>query len=159
MLLLALLAAAAPGTAAFGLSSSAFGAGQPIPVGHTCDGADRPPPLAVSGTPPSAGSLALVVDDPDAPAGTWVHWVLADVPPTARTIAPGAGAQGKNDFGKLGWGGPCPPKGPAHRYIFKLYALDKKLDAPSGITKAELEKRMEGHVIARAELIGTYARR
>lgn len=151
------------------LTSSAFAAGGAIPADFTCDGADRSPPLSWRGVPSGARSLALIVDDPDAPdpaapRTVWVHWVLYDIPPTAEGLAangsanPPAGARdGRNDWGKNGWGGPCPPAG-RHRYFFKLYALDSvlRLDRPN---KAMLEAAMQGHVIARAQLVGTYARR
>jgi Raf kinase inhibitor-like YbhB/YbcL family protein len=111
--------------------------------------------------------LALIVDDPDAPMGTWVHWVLYDLPANTRELPegiakqeelPSGARQGRNDFRKIGYGGPCPPPGPAHRYFFKLYALDSKTKLKPGATKADLEKAMKGHVLAQAELIGRYQR-
>jgi len=152
------------------LSSTAFATGAAIPVAHTCDGADVSPPLAWTGTPRDAAALVLIVDDPDAPAGTWVHWVLYDLPPSYTALPAAVGAvasppglggavQGRNDFRRLGYGGPCPPPGKAHRYFFKLYALARKLALPAGATKADVERAMTDRVLARAELVGTYARR
>jgi Raf kinase inhibitor-like YbhB/YbcL family protein len=151
------------------LISSAFAAGAAIPVAHTCDGPDRSPPLAWSDAPAATKSFALIVDDPDAPAGTWVHWVLIDLPgtmrdlpqgvPTRETLADLGGArQGRNDSRRLGYGGPCPPPGKPHRYFFKLYALDAPLGLPAGATKADVLRAMPEHVLAEAELMGTYAR-
>lgn len=151
------------------IHSPAFGDEGPIPRAHTCDGADISPPLRWTGTPANAKSLALIVDDPDAPGGTWVHWVLYNLPtsidnlpsgvPTDPEISqPVVARQGTNDFKRSGYGGPCPPPGPAHRYFFKLYALDAELDLPKGATKDVLLKAMEGHVLAEALLIGTYGR-
>lgn len=156
---------------AFALTSPAFDAGQPIPARFTADGADISPML--EWTPPPAGtkSLVLIVDDPDAPAGTWVHWVLAGIPPDRRNLpekvasdpAPEGGlsraVNGKNSFGRSGYGGPDPPPGPVHRYFFKLYALDAALSWKPGVTKAEAEKLMKGHVLGGAELMGTYQRK
>jgi hypothetical protein len=146
------------------LRSSAFADHAAIPARYTCEGDDVSPPLAWSAPPPGTQSLALVVDDPDAPdpaapKRTWVHWVVYDLPATAGSLAEGAplpsGARsGKSDFGAQHWRGPCPPVG-RHRYFFKLYALDVALGRDS-LTKAELEKAIEGHVLARAELVGTY---
>ncbi|MFQ5810567.1 MAG: YbhB/YbcL family Raf kinase inhibitor-like protein [Armatimonadota bacterium] len=151
------------------IQSPAFSDDGPIPRAHTCDGADISPPLAWSGMPSDAKALALIVDDPDAPAGTWVHWVLYDLPPAVDNLPSGLptdpqisqpvqARQGTNDFQRSGYGGPCPPPGPAHRYFFKLYALDQELDLPPGATKAILAKAMEGHVLAEALLIGKYGR-
>lgn len=149
------------------VTSAAFSPGEPIPRTHTCDGEDVSPPLAWSGVPAGAKSLALICDDPDAPAGTWVHWVLYDLPPESKTLAGGVprqenlknGAkQGKNDFRKTGYNGPCPPGG-THRYFFKLYALDVALNLPAGLTKTELLKAMEGHVLGEGRLMGTYNRK
>jgi Raf kinase inhibitor-like YbhB/YbcL family protein len=153
---------------AFELTSPSITAGGDIPVKHTCDGPDLSPALRWSGPPPRTRSFALIADDPDAPAGTWVHWVLYAIPAAARelpegvpardTVA-GAGTQGVNDFGKVGYGGPCPPRGPAHRYVFKLYALDTELALRARQSKADLLKAMEGHVLGQAELMGRYRRR
>jgi Raf kinase inhibitor-like YbhB/YbcL family protein len=149
------------------LKSSAFRPNAEIPRKHTCDGPDVSPPLAWSEPPAGTQSLALIMDDPDAPVGTWVHWVLYDLPADTRELAEGvpkeaelaSGArQGRNDFGRLGYGGPCPPPGPAHRYFFKWYALDRKTGLKSGATKEELLRAMEGHILAQAELVGRYKR-
>lgn len=153
---------------AFELTSPAFSPGGEIPVRHTCDGPDLSPPLRWTAPPANTKGFALIVDDPDAPAGTWVHWVLYGLPPTlrelpegvpARDTVPGLGTQGVNDFRKVGYGGPCPPRGPAHRYVFKLYALDAELALPARKGKAEVVKAMEGHILAQAELMGRYKRR
>ena len=153
------------------LESSAFKDGAPIPQKHTCDGEDLSPELSWSGAPKGTAALALICDDPDAPAGTWVHWVLYDVAPNEKGTLPAAlqkepelkeprgGRQGKNDFGRIGYGGPCPPRGKAHRYFFKLYALDRELALPPGKSKAEIEQAMKGHVLAEAKLMGTYQRK
>jgi Raf kinase inhibitor-like YbhB/YbcL family protein len=141
------------------ISSPAFAANAKIPAEYTCDGQDKNPPLEIEGVPSNAKSLAIIVDDPDAPAGTWVHWVLWNVDTATRKIETGSvpkGAkQGVNDFKKNGYGGPCPPSG-SHRYFFKLYALDTGLDLPGKTAKADLERAMKGHVIAQAETIGRY---
>ncbi len=157
------------GRMAFSLTSSAFKEGAAVPVKYTCDGPDLSPPLTWSGAPQGTAAFALIADDPDAPAGTWVHWVLYDLPPSVselpenvpKTEAPGnlAGAlQGKNDFRRSGYGGPCPPPGPAHRYFFKLYALDAKLRLKGGASKQDVERAVQGHVLGTAQLMGTYAR-
>jgi len=153
---------------AFELQSPAFSSGGEIPVRHTCDGQDLSPLLRWTDPPSKTKSFALIADDPDAPVGTWVHWVLYGLAATlrelpegvpARDTVPGIGAQGVNDFRKAGYGGPCPPRGPAHRYFFKLYALDTELALPPRKTKAELLKAIEGHVLGQAELMGRYKRR
>ena len=137
-----------------------------IPPEFTCDGLDVSPPLEWSGVPANAKSLVLIVDDPDAPMGTWVHWVLFNIPASAAGLpaeipadaALENGARhGTNDFGKLGYGGPCPPGG-THRYFFKLYALDIEIDLDSGITKSQLLEAMEGHILAEGQLMGIYKR-
>lgn len=149
------------------LSSPAFAAGAAIPVKHTCDGPDLSP--ALRWTEPAAGtqSFALIADDPDAPVGTWVHWVLYDLPPSTRSLEENVpkherltagGTHGVNDFGRIGYGGPCPPPGKPHRYFFKLYALDAKLDLKPGANKAAVEHAMQGHILAQGELMGTYKR-
>jgi Raf kinase inhibitor-like YbhB/YbcL family protein len=150
----------------FKLTSTAFQEGQPIPRQHTCDGVNVSPPLEWSGAPPSTKTLAIICDDPDAPAGTWVHWVLYNLPgdriglvenvPATEKV-PGDGLQGTNDFQKIGYGGPCPPSG-THRYFFKVYALDAELSLKAGATKAEVLKAMEGHIVAQTQLMGTYRR-
>lgn len=146
-------------------SSPAFDAGGSIPREHTCDGADRSPPLRWGDPPDGTRAFALVVDDPDAPRGTWVHWLGWDIPATARGLPEGVGpeaqelVQGTNDFKKIGYGGPCPPPGHgAHRYFFRLYALDRPLALPRGASRAELDRAMRGHVLAQAEWMGKYWR-
>ncbi len=149
------------------ISSPAFSAGEAIPRKFTCDGPDVSPRLKWNEPPAKTKSFALIMDDPDAPAGTWVHWVLYDLPAGTGELPEGVGKQeqlssgawqGRNDFGKIGYGGPCPPAGKAHRYFFKLYALDTKLNLKSGATKADLERAMKGRILAQAELIGRYGR-
>jgi hypothetical protein len=153
------------------IRSVAFADGAEIPLRHTCEGADVSPPLAWSGVPSEARSLALVVDDPDAPDPaaprmTWVHWVLYDLSPALAGLDEGLrhGAlpqgtrEGLNDWKRTGWGGPCPPIG-RHRYFFKLYALDAELGDLGTPTKARLEQAMRGHVIAEAQLVGTYEKK
>ena len=148
------------------MRSSAFEEGGMIPNKYTCDDVDVSPPLAWDEVPDGTKGFALICDDPDAPMGTWVHWVLYDLPPTTRalpeniptkeTLENGA-KQGTNDFRKIGYGGPCPPGG-THRYYFKLYALDIALNRDPGMTKAELLKAMEGHILAEGQLMGRYKR-
>jgi hypothetical protein len=141
------------------LTSPAFGDKQEIPSDYTCDGANSIPPLEISGVPANAKSLALVMDDPDAPAGTWDHWVVWNIAQTTTLIeSEPDGMPGKNSWGKTGYGGPCPPSG-SHRYYFKLYALDTMLNIPAGSNKASLLSAMKGHIIAEASLMGTYQRR
>lgn len=144
------------------VSSPAFASMGQIPAKYTCDGSDVNPPLKWEGVPAQAKSLALIVDDPDAPAGTWVHWVMWNID-TARTeiaenSVPKGAVQGMTDFRKQAYGGPCPPSG-SHRYFFKLYALDTVLNIPPRSSKADLEKAMKGHIVANAELVGTYKRK
>jgi Raf kinase inhibitor-like YbhB/YbcL family protein len=150
------------------LTSPAFEEGNPIPTKFTCDDADVSPPLGWTDIPTGTASLALICDDPDAPVGTWVHWVLYDLPPDTTGLEEavpaseridGLATQGKNDFKRVGYGGPCPPSGKPHRYFFKLYALDSKLGLKPGATKKELEKAMKGHILAEGTLMGTYQRR
>jgi hypothetical protein len=146
--------------------SSAFSEGGGIPSKYTCDGQDISPPLEWKDAPGDTKSFALISDDPDAPGGTWVHWVAFNIPPTAakleenikhdREFANGM-KQGSNDWPKIGYGGPCPPSG-THRYYFKLYALDTMLDIKPGATKEQLLKAMKGHVLAEARLMGKYKR-
>lgn len=144
------------------ISSPAFAHKGTIPARHTCDGADVSPLLAISGVPAAARSLALIVDDPDAPGGVWVHWVVWNITPATTSLSenalPPGSLQGKNDWGKNGYGGPCPPSG-SHRYFFKLYALDSPLKLPASTTKKDLEMAMDGHVMSRGQLIGVYKRR
>ena len=150
------------------LSSPAFEPGEPIPQKHTCQGQDISPPLRWEALPVGTRSLALICDDPDAPVGTWVHWVIYGLPastaelpervPTSETLSSGA-RQGLNDFRRVGYGGPCPPPGGAHRYFFRLYALDTELSLKPRATKADLLRAMEGHILAQGELMGTYRRK
>ena len=127
-----------------------------IPEKFTCQGEDINPVLIIEGVPEGAKSLALIVDDPDAPVGTWVHWVVYDIPVVSCIEeASVPGKQGGNDFGRKDYGGPCPPSG-THRYFFKIYALAQKLDLEKGVSKAELEKAMHDHILDQAELIGLY---
>ncbi len=151
----------------FDLKSAAFTPGGDIPRKFTCDGPDDSPALSWSELPANTQSISLIMDDPDAPAGTWVHWVLYDLPATMRELPENVpkdrelknGArQGRNDFGRTGYGGPCPPPGRPHRYFFKLYALDAKTNLSPGATKAELERAMKGHILAQGELMGRYRR-
>src|SRR5437867_342750 len=147
--------------AEFTLSSSAFGAGEPIPARHSCEGADRSPPLAWSDTPPEAGSLALVVDDPDAPGGTFTHWLGWGIDPGSGGLGEGEAVpvEGQNDFGSAGYRGPCPPPGHGpHRYVFRLYALPGELDIAPGAGRKELELALPADFMGVAELVGTYER-
>ena len=141
--------------------------GSQIPARFTCSGAGTSPQLAWSAPPAATVSFALIVTDPDAPRGTFVHWVLYDLPAGTRALPEGLPAQGqladgsrqgRNDFGSIGYGGPCPPRGPAHHYIFTLYALDAKLNLAVGATRAQMETAMQGHILAQGELIGLYQR-
>ncbi len=148
------------------LTSSAFTEGDMIPKKYTCDGQDISPPLAWTGVPEGTKSVALISDDPDAPVGTWVHWVMYNIPPQLqelpeavpadKVLATGA-TQGTNDFRRIGYGGPCPPGG-THRYYFKLYALDQELALDPGLTKDQLLKAMKGHILAEGQLMGRYKR-
>ena len=143
------------------ISSPAFSEGEVIPRKYTCDGEDLSPPLSWFVPPDGTQSLVLITDDPDAPVGTFVHWVLFNIPPDATSLPEGisgVGTQGVNGFGKSGYGGPCPPKGPAHRYFFKIFALDSHIDLQSSATKSEVEKAMQDHVLAQGQLMGTYER-
>jgi hypothetical protein len=152
---------------ALSLTSPAFPPGGSIPAKYTCDGDDISPALEWSGTPPQTRSLALIVDDPDAPDPkaprmTWVHWILYSIPASAAGLSEGGDLppgtlEGLNDWKRTGYGGPCPPIG-RHRYFHKLYALDTVLPDLDRPTKAKLETAMEGHILARAELVGTYQR-
>jgi Raf kinase inhibitor-like YbhB/YbcL family protein len=149
------------------VSSPVFGHKQPIPAHYTCDGEDISPPLLWTGVPLAAKSIALIADDPDAPTGMWVHWVVYDMPPSTGSLPervdkadtlPDGAKQGITDFRKTGYGGPCPPSG-THRYFFKVYALDIALGLPPGKNKKEIERAMQGHIVAYGELIGTYSRK
>jgi len=148
------------------LTSTAFADGASIPTKYTCDGESVSPPLGWDGPPSGTQSLALIVDDPDAPSGTFVHWVIYDLPPSLRGLPEGVstdakpstgGTNGKNGSGKSGYTGPCPPSG-THHYHFKLYALDTSLNAPSGWSKDQLLQAMQGRVIGQGELVGTFSR-
>jgi len=150
------------------VTSTAFEKGGAIPEQYTCDGADLSPPLSWSNIPEGTETIALICDDPDAPVGTWVHWVLYNLPAEIQSLDEGlatsgqltSGAyQGRNDFGKLGYGGPCPPGGSKHRYYFKVYALSTTLALAPGSNKADLLTAMEGHILAEGQLKGKYKRK
>jgi Raf kinase inhibitor-like YbhB/YbcL family protein len=149
--------------------SPAFHHGEVIPVQYTCDGSNVSPPLQWGGVPKDSQSLALICEDPDAPSEIFVHWIIfnllpvasylpEDLPTTGILTESGAG-QGRNDFDNIGYDGPCPPPGNFHRYFFRLYALDMRLRLQNGATKPELERAMEGHILAKGQLMGTYKRR
>lgn len=149
------------------ITSATFKDGGTIPVQFTCDGKNFSPPLAWTGIPGGTKSLALIADDPDAPGKTWVHWVVYHISPDLTGLPEGLvkyaneggiGVAGKNDFGNLGYGGPCPPGGKPHRYFFKIYALDTPLDLQQGATKAQVESAMQGHILAQGQLMGTFGR-
>ncbi len=148
------------------ITSSAFEDNGLIPAQYTCDGADISPPLQWEGVPEGTGSIALICDDPDAPMGTWVHWVIFDLPAETRELGenvptdgtlPNGAKQGITDFGRTGYGGPCPPGG-THRYFFKIYALDTEIDLTPGATKSDLLEAMEGHILGQGQLVGKYKR-
>jgi hypothetical protein len=150
------------------LTSTAFQHNSPIPAEYTCDGRNISPPLKWGSVPEGVRSLVLICEDPDAPSGTWTHWVIYNIPAevggleagastTTETLASGA-SQGVNDFRRVGYGGPCPPSG-RHRYFFRLYALDAELKLKPGARKQEVVRAMEGHVLATGELMGTYSRK
>jgi len=143
------------------ISSSEFENGKRIPDKYTCEGEDVNPSLEISGVPEKTQSLALILDDPDSPGKTWVHWLVWNIDPSIKKIeegsVPGGAIQGTTDFGKTQYGGPC-PHGGTHRYFFRLFALDEKLDLVQGSSRDELEKSMEGHIIEKAELSGMYSR-
>jgi len=160
-ILLAAVASFAAGGAKMKITSSAFQQGGNIPSKFTCDGANTSPPLQISDMPSEAKSLVLIVDDPDAPSGLFTHWAVWNISPQTSAIAEGStpkGAQGTNDFGKSGYGGPCPPSG-THRYYFKIFALDREVVLPSGAKRSELNTAMKGHVIGQGELMGRYSRK
>lgn len=149
------------------IASSGFADGRPIPDQYTCAGPNLSPPLTWTNVPVDVKSFALIADDPDAPGGTWVHWVIYNLPPTATALAenvpplpqlPDGARQGFNDFGQTGYSGPCPPSGKPHRYVFKIYALDRTLDLSAGATKRQLLRAMDGHILAAGQLTGTYQR-
>ena len=154
------MASLAAGGGKMKVTSSAFKEGAEIPSKFTCDGADTSPPLQIADIPSEAKSLALVVDDPDAPSGLFTHWLVWNIPPQTSSVREGSapkGVQGTNDFGKSGYGGPCPPSG-THRYYFKVFALDRELDLPFGAKRGQLDAAMKGHVVAQGDLIGRYSR-
>lgn len=143
------------------ITSPAFQEGEPIPQRYTCDGEDVNPPLEIASVPENAKSLVLIVDDPDAPVGTWNHWLVWNIDPTTAEIKeaslPEGAVLGTNDFGKPKYGGPCPPSG-THRYFFRIYALDTKVSLLQGAKRDELDSAIAGHVIAQGQLIGRYSR-
>ena len=150
----------------FEVTSPAFAPGEAIPGKYTCDGQDASPPLVWSDPPQGTQSFALIADDPDAPLGTWVHWVLYNLPAGARALPeavppeaelPDGSRHGESSWRRTGYGGPCPPSG-THRYFFRLYALDTVLDLAAGASKERLLQAMEGHILAQAELMGVYTR-
>ena len=150
----------------FEIGSDVFAAGEAIPSKFSCDGQDVSPPLTWRGLPEGTQSLALIMEDPDAPAGIWVHWVIYDIPVSLTGLPEGVPGEaelpngtrnGANSWGRGGYGGPCPPSG-THRYFFKLYALDRALDLAPGATKEGLLAAMQGHILGQAEVMGTYAR-
>ena len=151
----------------FVLKTTAFADGSGIPKKHTCDGVDVSPALAWNDAPAGAQSFALIADDPDAPVGTWTHWIIWNIPAKATALPEGVAksgpsedgeSQGRNDFRRIGYGGPCPPPGKAHRYFFKLFALNTKLDLKAGAGRDALERAMKGHILSQTELMGTYRR-
>jgi len=149
------------------ISVDGFKNGETIPSRYTCDGRDISPEISWKGLPERAKSVTLIMDDPDAPGGTFLHWTLYNVPHTADKLPEGmsksqmladGSLQGITDFGNTGYGGPCPPKGKPHRYYFRIYALDTKLDLPPGAKSEDIEKAMKGHILAKGELMGKYGR-
>jgi Raf kinase inhibitor-like YbhB/YbcL family protein len=151
----------AAGGAKMKITSSAFQEGASIPSKFSCDGSNTSPPLQIAEVPSGAKSLVLIVDDPDAPSGLFTHWAVWNVSPQINAIAEGSapkGVRGTNDFGKSGYGGPCPPSG-THRYYFKIFALDRELDLPFGAKRGQLDEAMKGHVVAQGELMGRYSRK
>ena len=142
------------------ISSSAFADGSAIPAKYTCDGSDTCPQFSFTDVPPNAKSLALIMDDPDAPGGTFDHWIVWNIPANTTAIAEGKapqGVAGKNGFGKSGYGGPCPPSG-EHRYFFKLYALDTTLNLSASSKKSDLQNAMKDHTVGQAQIVGRYKR-
>lgn len=156
---------------AFSLKTSAFSEGGTIPAKNTCDGDDLSPPLSWSEVPSGTKSLALILDDPDAPPGPWVHWVVYNIPNSSSALEEGlpkreslsngtrqGASWGVNDFSRIGYFGPCPPPGKPHRYVFKLFALDQALDLPSKANRFDLERALQGHVLGMSQLVGKYGR-
>ena len=155
------IASLAAGGSRMTIASPAFQQGGEIPAKFTCDGSNTSPPLQITGVPAEAKTLVLIADDPDAPGGLFTHWLVWNIPARTNSIAEGTppkGAHGTNDFGKSGYGAPCPPSG-AHRYYFRILALDRELALPSGAKRSQLDAAMKDHVIAQGELIGRYARK
>jgi Raf kinase inhibitor-like YbhB/YbcL family protein len=149
------------------IESASFIQNQSIPSKYTCDGPNVSPPLEWKNIPEKAKSIVLICDDPDAPAGVWVHWVCYDIPPVKTSIFEGipksdslpmGGKQGITDFGSIGYGGPCPPSG-THRYFFKIYAIDRLLGLPAGKTKKDIERAIKGHILAQGQVIGVYSKK
>ncbi|HSF79947.1 MAG TPA: YbhB/YbcL family Raf kinase inhibitor-like protein [Anaerolineales bacterium] len=143
------------------LASTAFSDGEKIPKEYTCEGNDISPQLAWTDVPPATQSLVMIMDDPDAPSGTWVHWVLFNIEPQVEELPEGGtgiGVEGNNSWRRTGYGGPCPPAGQTHRYIFKLYALDVELGLRAGASKKEVEKAIQNHILAQVQITGTYSR-
>ena len=160
-IVLAAIASLAAGGAKMKITSSAFQEGANIPSKFTCDGVDTSPPLQIADIPSEAKSLALIVDDPDAPGGLFTHWLVWNIPPQTSAVGEGStpkGVQGTNDFGKSGYGGPCPPSG-THRYYFKIFALDRELDLPFGAKRGQVDAAIKGHVVAQGELKGRYSQK
>jgi Raf kinase inhibitor-like YbhB/YbcL family protein len=147
-------------SSSFGLSSPAFRNNGTIPARYTCVGRDLSPPLRWRSPPPLTQAFALVVSDPDAPGGTFIHWLAWNIPSKIRSLAAGARppVQGKNRFGKIGYGGPCPPRGRAHRYVFRLYALDNTLKLPSGASYSELSDELQKHAFVATQLVARFGR-
>jgi Raf kinase inhibitor-like YbhB/YbcL family protein len=150
----------------FTLSSPSFRQDQTLPAKHTCEGADASPALKWDGAPAGTKGFALICDDPDAPGGTWTHWVIYGMPAgatelpenVAKTDTASGAKQGMNDFGRIGYGGPCPPPGKLHHYHFKLFALDVELNLAARVSRRQLEYAMRGHILGQVELMGTYRR-
>jgi len=141
------------------ITSSVFGNNGFIPAKYTCDGADVNPPLKIQGIPEGTQSLVLIIDDPDAPMGTWDHWVVWNIPPVEKIDEDSVpGIEGPNSSNKRSYGGPCPPSG-THRYFFKVYALDTKLDLKPNSRKKDVERGIKGHILAKGEIVGLYRRR
>jgi Raf kinase inhibitor-like YbhB/YbcL family protein len=152
----------------FAIESPAWSAGETIPVKYTCDGADVSPPLEWKSAPVGTRSFGLVTEDPDAPGGLFTHWIIYNLPPNITSLAENqarqkelanGASQGRNSFGNIGFGGPCPPPGPAHRYFFRLYALNAKLDLTPGASRKEFDGAMAGHILAQTDYLGRYGRR
>jgi Raf kinase inhibitor-like YbhB/YbcL family protein len=161
------VSAQAGGAMSFQISSTSFSPNGMIPKKFACEGPDVSPQLSWSGAPAGTKTFALIMDDHDAPAGMWVHWVLYNLPANAKELPEGVekqeqisseALQGRNDFRTIGYGGPCPPPGKPHRYFFKLYALDAKLDLNPGASKGDVERAMKPHILGHAELVGRYGR-